>query len=183
MGGMTRRLSKIQNLRGFNGIRKMLSRALVFQDCRNSLCYTSQVNSQSRTKVKLRSCFHRLYSYRKSKSSKFREQWDFKITEAPTYSTPPKSIHKVGLESNSTGSPRWFLRPKRSIGHAFTACIRTGNQNQGSFNGIGTMTSRAVVFQDRWSPTYPVPICGPQHRWRNHRTLQQRSPKLLTPWN
>ena len=29
---------------------------------------------------------------------------DFKITGAPTYATPPRSFHKVGLESSSTGS-------------------------------------------------------------------------------
>ena len=62
-----------------------------FQDHRSShLFYTSQVNSQSRIRVKLnrvsplisqteaidRSCFHRLYSYGKSKSRKFQRNRD-----------------------------------------------------------------------------------------------------------
>ena len=37
----------------------------------------------------------------------------FQVAEAPTYATPPKSFHKVGLESSSTGSsfPADYSKP------------------------------------------------------------------------
>ena len=61
------------------------------------------------------------------------------------------SIHKVGLESSSTGSsfpavsskpvPLAVVsldsRPKGSIGHVFTVRIRTENQNQASLSPFG----------------------------------------------
>ncbi|CAN0931587.1 hypothetical protein LINGRAHAP2_LOCUS38024, partial [Linum grandiflorum] len=39
--------------------------------------------------------------------------WYFNFAEAPTYTTPLKSFHKVGLESSSTGSsfPADFAKP------------------------------------------------------------------------
>ena len=39
---------------------------------------------------------------------------------------------------NFSDTSSWkFLKPKGSIGHAFTVCIRTENQNQASFSPFG----------------------------------------------
>ena len=47
----------------------------------------------------------------------------------------PQASYPCG---NFSDTSSWtFLRPKGSIGHVFTVCIRTGNQNQASFSPFG----------------------------------------------
>ena len=72
----------------FIRINTILSKALVFQDRRSShLCYTSQVNSQSRTRVKLKNfSFPRWFlgPYRSALFSKFVFVLEIKIKPAST---------------------------------------------------------------------------------------------------
>ena len=50
-------------------------------------------------------------------------------------STPHPLSYPCG---NFSDTSSWtFLRPKGSIGHVFTVCIRTENQNQASFSPFG----------------------------------------------
>ena len=47
----------------------------------------------------------------------------------------PQASYPCG---NFSDTSSWkFLRPQGSIGHAFTVCIRTENQNQASFSPFG----------------------------------------------
>ena len=47
----------------------------------------------------------------------------------------PQASYPCG---NFSDTSSWtFLRPKGSIGHVFTVCIRTENQNQASFSPFG----------------------------------------------
>ena len=48
---------------------------------------------------------------------------------------PPQASYPCG---NFSDTSSWkFPRPKGSIGHVFTVCIRTENQNQASFSPFG----------------------------------------------
>ncbi|KAF7457853.1 Regulator of rDNA transcription protein 15 [Cryptosporidium felis] len=69
----------------------------------------------------------------------------------------PQASYPCGNFSDTSSCN--FHRSKGSIGHAFTVCIRTENQNQAQYNGISKMTLKVVVFQDRFirAPTYATP--------------------------
>ena len=82
----------------------------------------------------------------------------------------PQASYPCG---NFSDTSSWtFLRPKGSIGHVFTVCIRTENQNQVSFSPFG-LQEISVLFEltvghlrYRLADVPPQPNSPPDHVFR-----------------
>ena len=66
-------------------------------------------------------------------------------TLLPPYTTMDEQVRRDPCGNFSDTSSCKFHRPKGSIGHAFTVCIRTENQNQASFSPFGLQEISVLI--------------------------------------
>ena len=96
----------------------------------------------------------------------------------------PQASYPCG---NFSDTSSWiFLRPKGSIGHVFTVCIRTENQNQASFSPFGQHEISVLIeltlghLRYHLTDVPPQPNSPPDYVFRSDKPPEEMTlnPKL-----
>ena len=98
----------------------------------------------------------------------------------------PQASYPCG---NFSDTSSWiFLRPKGSIGHVFTVCIRTENQNQASFSPFGPHEISVLIeltlghLRYHLTDVPPQPNSPPDNVFRTDQLLEKISLRLKPTW-
>jgi hypothetical protein len=98
----------------------------------------------------------------------------------------PQASYPCG---NFSDTSSWrFIRPKGSIGHAFTVCIRTENQNQASFSPFGPHEISVLIeltlghLRYHLTDVPPQPNSPPDNVFRTNQLLKKITLILKPTW-